>query len=1658
MSEAPRERAPAAEAVKEGGAQRPGAGADDLHLMEGQVYQLYAHSRPGAIGAMAGGVVLTAALWYEVPHGRLLIWILSYLVLHASRIRLVEAFNDAAPTGPVVKTWERRFHLGAGLGCFWWGLAAIFLFPTGSIGHQFILAACVAGINGAGAVIFSATNCYISCIIAGLLPLSARFAYEGGTFGLTMAGVILLYTLVLVLAGARLNAFNKESIKLRWEKNDLVESLTREKEQVERLNRDLTAEINERVKAENALREAHDELEVRVADRTADLAHELRKFRALHDLALGLTTESELDRNLQFAVETVRELLDTDTAFILMRDEMSDDLLMRSASGIRTEEFQNLRIAMGQGLGGTVAKTGEGLIVDDYYKEVEPTFHEICRKEGIVSGLAVPLSVGVVNLGVLPAFNRSMTKFSRADLDTLLLVGNMIAVEIMQKRADAALRQSEERYKDLYYETKRTGELYRTLLDASPDPIVVYNMKGWPTYINPAFTDLFGWRLDEIAGRCMDFIPEESMPETQDLIDMVLRGENFSGRESKRFTKHGRVIDVSVSGAVYFGRDGSVAGSVVNLRDITERKLTEAALRQAHDELEERVRQRTAQLRMANEQLQREIGERARIEAELRESEEKYRTIIDNIVDAYYEVDLAGTFTFVNDSGPVILGYKKHEIVGKNYQDLSLVEESRKIQETFNTVRRTGKPVKAHYWRFIAKGGSPKDLELSVSLRRDAEGRITGFRGIARDVTERRRAEEVIRRNEETARALLNATTDAAALMDVWGTVLASNEVFAARVGLTAHDVIGRNISRILDPARDGERKRRSEEVFRTGRPVRFVDVQDDTYMDFSIYPVFDAYGAVERIAVFSRDITEQRRTEEALARETERFQTLSEHSPFGMLTITSEGRVSYVNPKFTELFGYELWEIPTGADWFRKAFPDRALRRVAVEEWKTYEKIARPGEEGSPRVFPVRCKNGTEKIIHFRPVQLDTGDHVVTCEDVTELRRAEEALLESEARYRILVETARDMIWSVDLDLFYTYVNPSVSEILGYSLEEIMSMTPLSLVPPSSRDRFRELLLGRVEADGDEGAGETSARVEEVEHIHKDGSIRWLETTTTPLRDVDGAIAGILGISRDVTDRKMAARELERALAVATQLRTEAEAANRSKSEFLANMSHELRTPLNAIIGFSEILEDQTFGRLSSKQSKYIGHVLQAGRHLLQLINDILDLSKVESGRIDLHPSLVDVGKVIEGSMVMIKERALRRRLEINVRIDEEVSGMRIQADEIRLKQIMFNLLSNATKFTDEGGRIRVDAWKAGEELLVSVSDTGIGLKREDTDRIFQAFEQVDSSYARQRQGTGLGLALTQRLVALHGGRIWAESEGLGKGSVFTFALPAAGVESAAPAPADRPPLLSAGGEKGAELAPEAEDTDAPLVLVVEDDPATSDLICEYLREAGYRSGKVFRAEEAADAARRLQPAAITLDVFLPDSSGFDVLIELKADPKTHDIPVIMITISDDRDLGVALGAVDFIVKPVDRERVIRSLSNIEPRGAGSKMKVLVVDDDPAVLKVIGDTLRPLGYEVVEADNGESGIRAALERSPDVIILDLIMPGMTGFEVVEELGRHSRTMTAPIYLYTCRDLTDKDRERLNRRVEAVVPKSGGRERLLEILENLRKSRFEVAS
>jgi len=480
--------------------------------------------------------------------------------------------------------------------------------------------------------------------------------------------------------------------------------------------------------------------------------------------------------------------------------------------------------------------------------------------------------------------------------------------------------------------------------------------------------------------------------------------------------------------------------------------------------------------------------------------------------------------------------------------------------------------------------------------------------------------------------------------------------------------------------------------------------------------------------------------------------------------------------------------------------------------------------------------------------------------------------------------------------------------------------------------------------------------------------------------------------------------------------------AASQHKSQFLANMSHELRTPLNAIIGVTEMLLEDAHELKRDDEVEPLERVLRAGRNLLALINDILDLSKIEAGKMEMHLESFPVAPLIEDVVKTIQPLAAKSGNELTISCPSGVGAM--HADQTRVRQALLNLVSNANKFT-ERGKVTVNVRRTSEGgrdwITTAVADTGIGMTPEQVGRLFQEFMQADASTTRKYGGTGLGLAISRRFCQMMGGDITVDSE-VGRGSTFTIRLPAE-VLAAQPVPLARSaPAPRAPAPAGA----------TAVVLVVDDDPTVRDMTERFLTREGFSVVTADGGREGLRLTRELHPAAITLDVIMPDLDGWTVLAAIKGDPTLADIPVILMTVMDEKNRGYSLGAADYMVKPVDRERLGAVLRGIVKAGG---RRVLVVDDDDILRRGLLQGLEKEGWKVSEAGNGRTGLAALADALPDAIVLDLMMPEMDGFEFLDELRHRAEWRDIPVVVVTAKDLTEEDHRRLNGEVERILQK-----------------------
>ena len=644
---------------------------------------------------------------------------------------------------------------------------------------------------------------------------------------------------------------------------------------------------------------------------------------------------------------------------------------------------------------------------------------------------------------------------------------------------------------------------------------------------------------------------------------------------------------------------------------------------------------------------------------------------------------------------------------------------------------------------------------------------------------------------------------------------------------------------------------------------------------------------------------------------------------------------------------------------------------------------------------------------IQINERKTDDGGTVATYTDITDVKQAEQAIQESEQRLRVIAEAAPMAVVIITLDDgIIRYANRRFSEMFELEGSSALGLQAKTLyADPQHRERFIRALTEHGHVEGMEML------------LKRAGGEEFWALMSSQRVQFEGRPAMINGLA-DISDRKRMEGELHKAICASEQ-------ATRAKSDFVASMSHELRTPLNAIIGYSEmLLEDaQSAGRES--ETADLRKIQDAGKHLLGLIDNILDLSKIEAGKMTLYLETVELRPMVDGVAATVIPLAKKTGNALMINCADEVGT--IHSDLTKVRQILFNLLSNACKFT-RNGTITLTALRdtneAGDWIEFQVRDTGIGMTSDQQAKVFEAFTQADESTTRAYGGTGLGLAITKSFCRLLGGDVTLTSEA-GKGTTFLVRLPAvthAAPDTATPAVEKRSPGLQV-----------AEPEHAPVVLVVDDDPNARELLCRHLQRGGYAVRTAANGEDAMQLARTLKPDVVTLDVLMPQMDGWAVLSAMKEDAALAEIPVIMVTIVDNQSIGFSLGAADYLVKPINRDQLVRAVEKCCPRG--ELRHVLIVEDDAPTSELMGRALREIDCTVTQAENGRVGLERLNEASPDAILLDLMMPEMDGFEFVARLRAEPRWRRIPVIVVTAKALTAEDLARLNGQVQHLVHK-----------------------
>ena len=908
----------------------------------------------------------------------------------------------------------------------------------------------------------------------------------------------------------------------------------------------------------------------------------------------------------------------------------------------------------------------------------------------------------------------------------------------------------------------------------------------------------------------------------------------------------------------------------------------------------------------------------------------------------------------------------------------------------------------------------------------------TVIKALEAEVQKRRSAEDHLGDVQQNLAVTLASVEAGFIAIDRAGRVTRMNAVAERVLGWGQAEAQGQSLWRVFErenrPASDAERNPVDvmiEQDITVGTAQHVVAIARDgtrTALEMKAGLTYADDGTVRGMAMLFRDMTQLIHAEA----ESRRLAAIVESSIDAIVGQTLDGRITDWNGAAHAMFGYTADEAV--------GQPVQMLipAEREVEEQRLLAGLAQ-GANVPAFDSVLRTKDGTplEVSVTISPIRDRRGRLVGAsriARDVSHLRRAEAALRESEARLRFTLESAQIGDW--DLDLVSGTARRSLRHDRCFGYDRLQDdwdfETFLRHVHPDDRAE----VVGRIQA-GTSALRDWSG---EYRVVWPDASIHWVRTHCT-IQHEAGRPTHMLGIVSDITQQKLAEEMRLKSLRLEAENR-QIQEASRLKSQFLANMSHELRTPLNAIIGFADLLRSGAVPPASRKHDQFLDHIGTSGRHLLQLINDVLDLSKVESGKFEFFPEPVDLPLLIDEAVGILHTATAKKGIAIATEVDPTLTG--IVLDSARLKQALYNFLSNAIKFTPEGGHVSVRALPEGPaHLRIEVQDTGIGIAAADLPRLFVEFQQLDAGSTKQHPGTGLGLALTRRLVQAQGGSVGVRSTP-GMGSTFYMVLKRVHGPDVAhlPAPAD-------------------DEARAHRVLVIEDERQVRADLVQALSDVGFRVDAASTGQQAVQHALAHAYDAITLDLLLPDRNGLDVLASIRSAGPSRASPVVGVSMPAEAGAAARFSIANVLCKPIRSAEIVAAMARF--RGAPSqRAKVMVIDDDPLALDLMHATLSGIGIDTVCLLDGRLALAEIDQHRPDAIILDLMMPTFDGFAVLDALRRLSVWRDTPVFIWTSMILSADEYASLARSAREILSKGGGE--LEALLETLREWRPPLAA
>lgn len=1023
----------------------------------------------------------------------------------------------------------------------------------------------------------------------------------------------------------------------------------------------------------------------------------------------------------------------------------------------------------------------------------------------------------------------------------------------------------------------------------------------------------------------------------------------------------------------------------------------------------------------------RDITDRKAAEQSVIASEQRFRATFEQAAVGIAHVSLEGHFLRVNQKLSEILGYSVPELMELQVESLSHPEDLRLDLQKLEKLVAGEISTYSLEKRYIRKDGSLVWGNLTVSLVYSCSGAVPYLVEIVEEITTRKQAEAelqrltqeleerveqrtaALRESEERWQLAIQGSNDG-----IWDWNLQTNEVFfssrwkemlgfedweipnhldewAKRVYPDDLDVVMEAIQDHLDG---------KTPFYITEHRVLCKDGSYKWILDRG-QALWNETGTPIRMTGSHSDITERKQAEQRLQEKTTELEQFFSTALDLLCIADTAGYFRRVNPQWEVVLGYPMSELE-GRRFLELVHPDDVEPTLAAFG----ELVAQ--RQISSFVNRYRCQDGSYRWIEWRS---SPSGHLIyaAARDITQRMQMEAELQKREAHLSVAQHIAGLGSWEFDVLTGDAIWSKELFKIWGRNPEDLAPSYPeyLESVYAEDRDRVTQV-FETVIAQG------TSYDLEY--RLQRGDELRHLQQRAEPILDNNQRVVRLVGTVLDITERKQTEEQLRRFNEQLTLSNAELDRATRLKDEFLANMSHELRTPLNAILGMAEGLQDNVFGELSDRQRRSVETIERSGKHLLELINDILDLSKIESGKLELNTDSVSVHYLCESSLTFIRQPALKKHLQLISDIPAHLPD--IQVDERRIRQVLINLLSNAIKFTPEGGSVKLVVHTEQEAdqqyLCFSVIDTGIGIAPEHTNLLFQPFVQIDSRLNRQYAGTGLGLALVKQLIDLHHGKITVTSE-LGVGSRFTVYLPY--LEGKATLVSPVTPLNLC-------LTPQSQ------ILIIEDSLTAAEQVARYVRELGIQSQIHHQGEGAVEVAIQLQPALIVLDVLLPRLSGWEVLQQLKAHPQTQHIPVLAISVLDERSRGLALGADEYLLKPLTREQFQRTLERFYSKEIQSAISLtphsttlhtrpssppllLLAEDNEANIATLSSYLPGRGYQLILAQNGQEAVELAQQHHPDLILMDIQMPEMDGLEAIRQIRANPDLVTTPIIALT---------------------------------------------